>query len=415
MAKKKARVSVWYSPSAAAKSWGYTPYTPPETYNYWGDYEGFFKSYEATYASAEKRRKFKTAVQERAAETYNPIEVRVNQSATSFFKRQRMTVNINEKDLNKYNKKDIINKIVDMYDKIPYNSDIIDNAIIQYATIKSSEFWKYLKEGKVQSDVQTAIEEYDNWTITYAQLRDNFRPLTPKEKQEIGAMSDNVYKWGWSVGTYVKFSDKSTYSKNLKIIQSRVVLRDTILFEESYRKGKRINRNFVTWNSLKALVWKTVESQKKKKIFFILDCSWSMGGGNNIDDPSHKAISFAAAVVNSWKFDCDHVIYHSSWGWENCAPRIKKWDLFNLSWGSEWFEHVDDNLNREWLQWVDYIVALTDLQICSQAEQGLADYLKKGKRHLIMSFAGAWTLKGMNVRCIKKTSDMINSLVTLCS
>jgi mannose-6-phosphate isomerase class I len=77
---------------------------------------------------------------------YTPIEVRVNQSATSFFKRQRMTVNINEKDLTKYNKKEVINKIVEMYDKIPYNSDIIDNSIIQYVTIKSSEFGKYLKE-----------------------------------------------------------------------------------------------------------------------------------------------------------------------------------------------------------------------------------------------------------------------------
>ena len=150
MAKQKSRVSNGYSSSGNGytSSWGYTPSTPPKTYNYWGDYAGYFKAYEATYDSAEKRRKFKTALQERSQEMYTPIEVRVNQSATSFFKRQCMTVNINEKDLTKYNKKEVINKIVEMYDKIPYNSDIIDNSIIQYVTIKSSEFGKYLKEWK---------------------------------------------------------------------------------------------------------------------------------------------------------------------------------------------------------------------------------------------------------------------------
>ena len=384
--------------------------------NYWADYEDYFSKWSKSFASSEQKRNFKKKVKDAAFATMTPVDVKITIEPTTFFKRRRLAVNVNEKDLSKYNKTTVVNKIIELYDKVPFNSDIIDDGIIKYLSIWDENIAKYKTEGVAVPDLLASINQYDAGTITYADLRKLFRNLSDAEKkQNIGWQSEGWYKGWGKVWTKVPFADRTLYNKNLRVIQSRVKLRDTVSNEESLRRGKKINRNFINWSSYKPLISKTVESPKKKKIFFILDCSWSMGPWKSPSDPSHQAVSFAAACVNSWVFDCSHVIYHSSSGWENCIKPIKKWELFNLAWGSEGFEYIDDNLNKEWLQGVDYIVALTDLQIGSSAEQGLADYLKKGKRHLIMSFAWKGTLKGMNVRQITKTSDMINAIVTLVS
>lgn len=382
----------------------------------WGWYSSYYDSYLSQFASTEERRKFKKKVKDISTENFVPIDIRTWFGATEFFKRRRLTININEKEISKYVGKE--KEIVDIYDKLPYNSDYIDNIVAIEMLRKDDESLKKIWEFK-QKDasfdaphMRDMIDNYKNWKETYANVRAMFRKLTPKES-ELFAPS-----WWWfngtgKVGNMVKFSSKGLYLKNIRIIQSRIKLRDYTLHEESLRKGKRINRNFINGSSYKPLVSKTTLSQKRKKLFFILDCSGSMGSGNNVTDPSYQAISFAAAAVNSWLFDCDHVIYHSSSGWANVIKDIKKWDLYNLAWWSEGFEHLPDNLDKQWLAWVDYIVALTDLCIWSDAEQGLHDYLKSWRKHMVLSFQNKWTLKWMNVRTIKKTSDMLNALVTL--
>lgn len=386
--------------------------------SYWSDYSWYFDKWASSFASSEEKREFKNSLKTKSLEKMTPIDVRVSSNDTSFIKRRRMNVNIKESDISLYKWDDKVSKIVELYDKIPFNSDLIDDGIIKYLVGWVLWVAQFADKDKIKKpeDILPLIKQYDNGAMTYSELRSYFRPLTKKEKDsELFAPSSNQWKWWGVVWDYVPIDDQELYKKNLRIIQSRIKLRDTILHEESMRKGKRINRNFITWSSLKPLINRSVQSQRKKKIFFILDCSGSMQSGCLARDPSHKAISFAAACVNSWVFDCSHVIYHSDGWWENVHKRIVKGEIFNYYGGCEWFEQIDDNLNKEWLQWVDYIVVLTDLCIGSSAEQGLADYLHKGWKHMIMSFKNKGTIKGINVRTIEKSSDMINALVTLTS
>lgn len=382
--------------------------------NNWKDYSSYFDRWAWSYASAEKKRELKQLFKTKSYEAMTPIDIKVTSQPTEFFKKRRMSINIKEDELSLYNKPTVVDKIIQLYEKVPFNSDLIDSSIIDYLAVGKTQVVHYRKDWLDEQELIKEINDYDKGIITYSDLRKLFKSFRSEQlKCNIGWDSDNIYKWWWTVWSKVVFRDRNLYNRNLRIIQSKIKLRDFTTNEESLRRGKKINRNFINWTSYKPLISKTVEWQKKKKLFFILDCSWSMGSSTNVSDPSHQAISFAAACINSWVFDCSHIIYHSDSWWENCIKQIKKWELFNLSGCSEGFEKIEDNLEKDWLNWVDYIVTLTDLCIGSNAQQWLYDYLSKGKRHLIMSFKNKWTIKGMNVRTIAKSSDLINSLTTL--
>lgn len=401
--------------------WGKSKKKKSYSSSSWNDYSGYFSKWEDYYKVAENRRKYKKDVSDYALESYTPIDVRVGISnSPSIFKRNRMTIDIPESRLNEFSSQAKVKKIVDLYDKIPYNSDLIDSFIVEQIVTwkRASRLKAFVNPDKIKSDsdivnIDNAIKWYDAGTTTYAELRTWFRALTSKEKSEQFADSDNMWYGWWPVWRRVDFESKDTYNRNLRIIQSKIKLVDTVEVEESFRKGKRINRNFINWSSIKPLMSKTVNAKKKKKIMFIIDCSGSMDSGNVSSHPSHKAISFAAAAVNSWIFDVEQVIYHSSTGWKNCIKEIKKGELFNLYGWSEGFERIDDNLNSEWVKSCDYAVALTDLCIDSLSQQGLYDYLHKAKKHMVLSFKNSWDIKGMLVRTVNSPQTMINSLVSL--
>jgi hypothetical protein len=226
-------------------------------------------------------------------------------------------------------------------------------------------------------------------------------------------------KWwysGWvKVGTKRTLSSQEWRKKVLKILHSKIKPQAITLKEESLRKGKKINKSFINKTSYKPLISKSVEQPKKKNLFLIVDCSWSMWYANDIWDPAEKALSFIAWTFDSNLFNINHVIMHSNSGWENVAPEFNKGNFFSYSGNSEWFEALDDNLEDSRLQWIDYVLAITDLEIWSRAEQWLYNYLKKGKKHLVLSFQNKWTLKWMNVRCIQSWMDMINAFATITS
>lgn len=401
--------------------WGKSKKKKSYSSSSWNDYSGYFSKWEDYYKIAEKRREYKKDVNDYALSSYTPIDVRVGiGKSPSIFKRNRMTIDIPEDRLSEFNTKEKIKKIVDFYDKIPYNSDIIDSIVVEQVITwkRNANITAFVNPDKIKAsadlvNIDKAIKGYDAGTTTYAELRTWFRELTSKEKADLFADSDNMWYGGNDVWPRKNITNRDLYNQNLRIIQSKIKLRDTIEVEESFRKGKRINRNFINWSSIKPLVSKTVDAKKKKKIMFILDCSGSMQGGTNKDDPSHKAISFAAAAVNSWIFDVEQVIYHSSSGWRNCIREIKKWGLFNLQGWSEGFERIDDNLQADWIKSCDFAVALTDLCIDSSAQQGLYDYLHKAKKHMVLSFQNSGTIKGMNVRTVDSPQTMINALVSL--
>lgn len=389
--------------------WYYDNYSYWYGNSYWSD---IYSKYSSTFSTAAERRDFKKKVNEEARKKMFPINVKTGQNWTSFFKTRKMTINVSSSDFEKLKGKE--SQLVSMYEKLPYNSDVIDSEAIKFYLWITSNVWNYLNW--THKDSAGQIKKYFEWMINYSEFRSMFKDIShEKDSENQDWQSEWGYKWWWEVGYYNQITNLNLYKKNLRVIQSKIRPRDITSHEESLRKGKRINPNFIKWTSYKPLRDRTVEKSRKKKIFFILDCSWSMWNWTSVSTPLHKWISFIAAAVNSWVFECNHVIYHSDEGWENVAKRIKKWEIFALQWWAEWFEVIDENLERDWLQGVDYIVTVTDLNIWTEAERWLYEYLSKWKKHLILSFAKAWTLRWMNVRRIKDSSQMIQSLVTMTS
>lgn len=62
---------------------------------------------------------------------------------------------------------------------------------------------------------------------------------------------------------------------------------------------------------------------------------------------------------------------------------------------------------------MDYIVVLTDMCIDKDEQQGLYDYLSRGKSHKIFSFDREGTLKGLRVQKIKTGNDIVNAVANM--
>ena len=336
---------------------------------------------------------------------------------TNFWKNKRVRLQITPKDVSSLNTNDKIKKIVKFCDKLPYNSDFIDWLIMKRfvdPSMDSNNFqWALLDKSK-EALVDIKIEEFVNEKITHKELRQYFRNPTAEEKKANPFwMSEGGYKWGWSVWGYHPIGDKSRYNKILRTIQSRIRPRHQTMFEESLRKWKRINRNFINWSSYKPLMSKDVLQPRKKKLMIVYDCSWSMWYIDDAWSAAYLAAPFIWALVNAWVFDVEHVVYHSNSWWEDVVSKIRKWDIFHYGWGSEWFEYIDDNLPDSWSRWVDYIIAITDLQIGNNAQQWLYDYLSKCNKHMVLSFLSPWNLKWMNVRCVRDLKGMLNAVSSM--
>ncbi len=337
---------------------------------------------------------------------------------TYFLKKRKLEINIKNDELKHFKGKE--EQIMNLYDKLPYNSDIMDsNALAFYVGKYQPPELDHLltEEAHDSGRWWDVIRWYFQGMIPYQEYRKIFRVIDhsnqQKDEDEETPIADESFEGWGEVGDYQKFCDNEAYNKVLKTIRSKIRMRDITTSEASLRKWSRINRWFIQKTSYKPLMQKTIESTKKKKIMFIVDCSGSMGYASYQNNAAYKGMSFVAWVVNSWVFDVSHVIMHSSGWWENIAKRIKKGELFSYTGGWEGFESVDDNLDADMLLGVDYIITITDLCICDSAQQGLYDYLKKGKKHLVLSFQESWNLKWMNVRTIEKISDMTNALVTI--
>lgn len=388
-------------------SYGYGYWYTGYNNSYWGD---IYSRYSSRFASGEEKRKFKKTVKEKARARYLPVEVYV-WTNNEFFKKAKMSIRVNQSDMKSLESK--IDTILDAFDKFSYKSDIADSEAFKLFLWLDNVVVKFISDN-APGTVSYIIQGYFNWKIWYEQYRSIFDQKKINEKWN-GVKSSWLYAWWGEVWKHVSLSN-SMYSKNLRIIQSKISIRDDVYFEENLRKGKRINRNFLTGSSYKPLMSKTVESKKNKKIMFIVDCSGSMDCKNVEKNHIYDlAWCFVAASVNAWIFDCEQVILHSSWGWENVAPKYKKWQLFTYCWTTEWFEHLEDNLDPKWAKEADYVILITDLDIWVSAEEWVYSYLKNCKKHMVLSFAQAWTLQWMNVRKVSKPHDMINALVSIVS
>lgn len=380
-------------------------------------YQNLLKNYTFDWTKKAKR-EFKNKVEELAKEKYIPIEIDLDGSYTGAWKTTKMKFSAEHDFWKELKGKE--EYIVNAYEKIPIRAEPIYGVALMTALDvrgKKSNILKYAKSGMSYEEARDICLNYFAWIIDQQKFLESFEKNMNMDNylNDLFSMSEGWFLGHWEVWDQQDITDDETYKTFLKAIRRRITQTDKIYKEPSHNRWKRINPWFVKQTTWKPLVAKNIEHPKKKKIFIIIDSSGSMGEANYKTNPLHKAHSFAKAIYDSGKFECDYIIAHSCSGWDNMVRHYKKWEFFGYEGWAEGFEEIHNNLKAEWLRDVDYIVVLTDLCIDNKAEEGLYNFLKNWKKHLIMSFQNKGTLRGLSVRKIETPADMINSLITITS
>lgn len=363
-----------------------------------------------------ERKKYQKDFQEKASKEFKPIIVDANAASTHIFKNNRMFVSIKPDDYKNFKWKEDI--LIDAFDKIPKNSKwYYGMSLCSYFNDNYDKLMEfYGKRGVSDSEIKLAIKQFFiDKTITQSQFESLFteNPIEDKKIFEEYKKSAGWYLWSGIVWDKNYIGNLYAYNKFLSALRKKVHTKSITTYEDSIRQWKRINPRYIKKTSWKPLVTKSIEEQKKKKVFIIMDCSGSMWYADVKRDASHLAASFSKALYDSGIFNCEHIIAHSDRWWDNMCKHFKKNEFFNYEWWCEGFNAIHDNLKKEWLSDVDYIIVLTDLLIDKINQKGLYQYLSQGKKHIILSFKKKWDIQWLNVRTVEKTSDIINSVTTI--
>lgn len=394
------------------------------SFSYWSDY---FSKYTSWFADKEKIREYKQKIKDICKKEFIPLQIYTWVNTTWIAKQKKMILSISDNDFSKLNNDDKINSIPNIYNKIPYNAWYIWNKIST-----SHMLWKNIIPdwiSKVSNeDTLLNIDLYFDWTISKERLFDIF-DLDALDKFEKEQEIQTKINEDWTMVSYDNIWKEDllsnlTLSKQFsKLIKSKIHVRDLTNKDSSLRKWKRINRDFILWTSYKPLITKDIIKRNKKNLFFIVDCSWSMWDAKMYAWchysypywwPAYMSVSFLDALLKTDLFNINYIYFHSSWWYGNVIKKFKK-TPFSCCWWWEWFERIDTNLDHSELQWIDYVITLTDLNIDQASEKWLYNFLSKWKKHLTLSFERKWTLKWANVRTIKSPHDIVNSLITLLS
>ncbi len=369
---------------------------------------------------------FKEMVSNRFYENYIPINLSVNGDADYAIKWNKLTINFSNKSI-KY-KEGKIDEIINAYYKVPigwwhlwnmfYSSYISQNENQIYSKFKDAykqvraQFWDSF------SNYIQYVKDYFEWRITQEEIeakvpewiKERVEKEISLEINEDGSMSSYDDVWHKRELRDLKLSNSF-----LKLIKSKIHITDIVDKEITINKWKKINKWYIDWRDWKPLVHTTVREKVKKKIFFLVDCSGSMDYSSNAWTPMYWAVSFLDAVLKSNIFDVTSIYYHSSNWCMDVLWKLKKEKPFSLTWWWEWFECVDLNIPKNKLAWVDYVICLTDLLIWEEAQQWLYDFLSKWKKHLVISFWQAGSLKWMNVKTISPQNpiEIVNKLLTI--
>lgn len=425
---KKSWYSSWWDDDYSSPSSNKTTYSSWwswwNSFNYWASY---FSSFASWFADKEKIRKLKESISKKAIENFIPVNVNISGQTSSISKRFKFLIDIANSDVSKYTD-DVVDKIPNAFNKTPYNASpvwnlILKNHLYNDAEIKkftddypwfkkaSDEYfawvdgaWNMLSWVELQQKLEEAMGKLDQWKV---------RAYEKKETEQRKINEDGTMKSFSEIWDERKLQDKTLSNKFLALIKSKIHISDLTEKEESISKWKRINRNYVTGTSYKPLVNKQTHKKSKKKLFFIVDCSGSMWDVNSIRrSPSHMSVSFLDALNKSDIFEIPYIYFHSDTWFGNVAKKFAR-EPFGCEWWCEWFENIDINLNPAELSECDYVITLTDLDIWTSAQQWLYDFLKKSKKHLIISFNRSWDLNWMNVRTVKEPHQIVNSLLTI--
>lgn len=257
--------------------------------------------------------------------------------------------------------------------------------------------------------VQQKISMLSKWQAgsTWSKKRGGWKPWKDWEES-----SKEIAEWvfhGFGVKNPLISRDSDLLQKTKHSMKNKFKLQDTVEKEMSLTRGKRINRQFITWQSYKPLLSKTVLAHQKKKLLLICDSSWSMWSCQD------TAWVFIKALVDSNIFDIKNVIMHSDSFVHNYCKDIKemKWAWYTSRWGWEWFESLDDNIDINYIKDADYVIIITDLCYSKESEEGLYRLCQKSRKHLVLSFEETGTIKWLHVRKISTIENMINAVTTI--
>ena len=182
----------------------------------------------------------------------------------------------------------------------------------------------------------------------------------------------------------------------------------------SLMRWRRINRDYIIHTDYKALQEKVIEKNIKKKLFILIDWSWSMGQENSEGiEWFTEAVSFASNLINTDIFDVKVILTESSWVTDvtkKLTTKETEFEFYETGWG-EWFWSLTArlwDLNRD----EDFVIILTDMCVPQNAEDNLK-LLIWAKKHLVLSFWEKKKFQNLNVRFIKNQKDILNVVNTL--
>lgn len=384
-------------------------------YSYYQNiWKGFDWSHIAVNASnKEDIINFKDKVKKAADKFFLPVKINVSGIYTKLdtFFLWKYVINVPTSEMDSIN----INKLIKAIQMLPERSHEIHSFWVRaYVTNKLSWYDTYCTE-----DLPWFLENNDNyfsWKLSFDEYSKHFvaRESLPSGKYGNGWWSAWLFFGGDEVWHLRILDDLTNYTTALKKIGKKLIKQTARYYEESLRKGNRINPKFITGQSVAPLLKRTTLGNGWiPRVMVIVDCSGSMGWGTSLTDRSNMSASFAAALNNSGIANVSHIVYHSDSGWVDVKKKADKGEIAVMTGGGDGFQYMDDNLPSEWVKDVEYVLVLTDLEYDETNQWGLLEYVKRAPAHLILTFSGKPSVSGIKAEKVSSIEDMAKATVKL--
>ena len=310
-----------------------------------------------------------------------------------------------------------LENIINLWHKLPRTKEVNDNRVFAQELIDATynKNWErfYLRSELSNTEVKKRydrmVEVMNKSFVSESEFKELLDSVPPKTLKDLEA------KKGWHWGQSDKNKDRSNMKRLVNKIGLSVPPKNTRK-EVSLLRGKRINRGYVVWTDYRSLTKKVVDSNKKPKLFILLDWSGSMDSNNARGNTFYtEAVNFTADLFNTNVFDIEAYLTDSN-RVTNIIDDIEdfatwKTKKFFPTTGSEWFPYLTDRL-WDLLRDEDYVLILTDMYVPTDAEDNLRAFIW-WKKHLILSFWAKKQFQSLNVRFVQEVLDMKNVITTL--
>lgn len=236
---------------------------------YYYDYSkilGKFSGFNDTY---KKKREFKKDFEKLIKKSRKPISIKVGASLTNIFKTRKMQVSVSNKDIDKFEeKKDVV---ISAFDKIPMNAKAFYGKALQYLITEDSNCLKeYISKGTDFSCIPQVINNFFEWKITNSEFEKYFKVPDDLDENSTSVDWRALFEGGGKVGARCDAEDPTEYNKMKNAISSLITPTELNDKEESIKKGKKINPNFIKKHLGSHLLTKRLKQNKKRNSLLLL-------------------------------------------------------------------------------------------------------------------------------------------------